>query len=335
MKQKRFATINLYERGFAPVIILLFVVVLGAIGFYSYQKYNSQKVGLISFSPTTSASQLTAGDTSNWKTYTSKEYGFSFNYPQGWIIGSEAPDLRFFINSDEIRFSEGGESNPGNEQLTVLVKKPDTRSIQQAAKYYEDANSFLEDYKVTISKIGNLDALYFSNTKNIFILGSDKGIVFAPGPNNKIILDQILSTFKFLDPLTNCSSDTVGISINNVPIGWTCSENEAKDLVVENNKNLSLVFIKSLGTDYFPTDCPEIITNLQIGDFAGPIKLCKKRTSGQWEILAQVVFDRTKTNGAIPYPGMFYISMNTSRTLTTNDKNDLRSILNSVKLKSQ
>lgn len=42
-------------------------------------------------------------DTSNWKTYSNQEYGFSVKYPEGWVIFKEENDSILFVKSDDIQ----------------------------------------------------------------------------------------------------------------------------------------------------------------------------------------------------------------------------------------
>ena len=75
------------KASFAPILILVVVLMLGVIGFAGYQYYKMYTGGPIAkipselFYPSPTPDQI-----ANWKTYRNEEHGFEFRYPDDWVI---------------------------------------------------------------------------------------------------------------------------------------------------------------------------------------------------------------------------------------------------------
>jgi len=83
------------QKGFAPIIIVLVLALLGSLGYIAYLR------GYLSFhipnktiitptsypieTKTSSGTMPTENPAANWKTYTNDQYHFSFKYPE-WVI---------------------------------------------------------------------------------------------------------------------------------------------------------------------------------------------------------------------------------------------------------
>lgn len=70
------------KNGFALFIILVIIVVLAGVGYFTYKRLHTQS----------STTQSTI-DTSNWKTYTNTKYHYSIEYPGDWTY-REFPDTQ-------------------------------------------------------------------------------------------------------------------------------------------------------------------------------------------------------------------------------------------------
>ena len=116
-------------------------------------------------------------DTSNWKTYTNEEYGFSFRYPEEWGVPSfqKSYDENFdtgkrfilsFSNSDNIflsfftdDFSEGiGEGTPNYFKIPTNFNLEKGALINNLNKKYPEGSSLdvIDLEKVEITNIQTL-----------------------------------------------------------------------------------------------------------------------------------------------------------------------------------
>ena len=73
------------KNGFAPILIILAIAILGVIGYFAYRNYNPKPQTLIVSSPNSST---TSGSNVVWKTYkTNTSYGnISFEYPDTYPV---------------------------------------------------------------------------------------------------------------------------------------------------------------------------------------------------------------------------------------------------------
>lgn len=113
------------QKGFAPIIILLVLVILGVVGYFAYSK------GYININPSKSTptvnpqldltSSPTPDPTANWKTYTDSDNIFSIKYPSDWyyFVSSSNESGRYVIFSSTL----------GNTS-------PQTRTLDEDARVY-------------------------------------------------------------------------------------------------------------------------------------------------------------------------------------------------------
>jgi hypothetical protein len=87
------------QKGFAPVLIILTLAILGVAGFLILKSVSNTKV--------TSPSPTPISTFSNWKTFKNDSLGFSFKYPADWLSDSSrvfpaptCPKVRTFENKD-------------------------------------------------------------------------------------------------------------------------------------------------------------------------------------------------------------------------------------------
>lgn len=108
------------EKGFAPIITLLVLVVLGALGYFAYTKgyisINLPKPSASVIPSTTPNPFPTTDPTANWKTYTSMFQGFSFKIPNQFIVSETKNGIEVFLNQGALDKSK--------------VCKPDPKDIE-------------------------------------------------------------------------------------------------------------------------------------------------------------------------------------------------------------
>lgn len=161
------------KNGFAPLIIILIIAILGVVGYFVYK--NVQQA---------SSSQSTSSQTVNTKQYLTKGAAsiidfpkLIFNYPLDWLVNEDA---NFDTSDDEIKISKGfylveisqvGIGGPGG------CKFKDSPYIPASDDYSVDLT--MVDYKEIDSNLGKLR--YFLNplntdkTKNVYTFCEDYG----------------------------------------------------------------------------------------------------------------------------------------------------------------
>jgi hypothetical protein len=161
-------------------------------------------------------------DISDWKTYRNEEYGLEFKYPKDWAVENfGAYEMTLSRSLVVIGLNKAGYSklpdtdmpNSANFYLYKSITELDSKKISIISlKDYLDKYSTLSDpvYKNVINKkIGSLDGYeadagpnQFGGGKYYFAELSNKQIVsfwlFSERTDQKI-MDQILSTFKFIE----------------------------------------------------------------------------------------------------------------------------------------
>jgi len=160
------------QRGFAPIVVILLIVVLAsmAVGGYYFVKLSKpaevQKVyqtptspAPLTSTPEPTSSVLTqsgSADLTNWKTYTSTRYGFSFQHPPTWYINEE--------NSDgEVNVFLSESADPSKRIISIYASPPGIGCgpVDEDKITYSD----FEFGNQTIKSIRN-----FCGNKNWFIL---------------------------------------------------------------------------------------------------------------------------------------------------------------------
>ncbi len=152
--------------------IVIAVVVIGAIYVFRSLMYSRTDQNMIA----------PKGDiektTSDWKTYTNEKYGFSFQYPES---------LSMSIEDETVRLSSEDLSN-----LRISIKSG------EVSPRYPDGNY---SQGLLSGKFESMGSDIYSQTTYYFPISGDRTLLISiDDGNDKILFDQILSTFKFTSP---------------------------------------------------------------------------------------------------------------------------------------
>lgn len=197
------------QRGFEPILFLIAILVIGALGYGGYYFVNQQK-------PQTAnenLQQIKSDKTEDWKTYSTDFY--SFKYPSDWReindyventqgsfiiepIDKEGIFIEFVPNyTDADQLAQ--QSAEGNKSVGRTVS---SKEIQIAGKkaVYQEAKGELGNKELTIIDI------YIKDVKSLTDFHPTNTLVItmanSTGTNQEQYqkaLNDILSTFKFLD----------------------------------------------------------------------------------------------------------------------------------------
>ncbi len=120
-------------------------------------------------------------ETADWKTYKNKEYGFEVKYPKDWGY-----EQNVFLSGSNLVFCPQKLTEVVSERIICKWKKEATKS------QYEIGMIYLFNY-ASDSKPNNPDYRYLGvNNSGYYYLYSSLN-------SNESIVDQILSTFKFIE----------------------------------------------------------------------------------------------------------------------------------------
>ena len=231
-KKKRMLTVNF-------VFVLVVFLIVGFSQFKSFQTRDN------------SVPTPTPDPMSDWLTYTSLEYNFSFKYPanfgkQGAISApatGTVETLRSFTDPESIKEEPGSYFNGfsvfvvtklGTTFDTYLKKEIQAMNAAKSTIMNNPENVVLENGVALVSQSGNL-AYYYLPTPDKKII-----VVFAylqADPSFKATFDNILSTFRFIntksEKANRCYAETAcdGNSLcmaNPAAVFCTCMGGEGK-----------------------------------------------------------------------------------------------------------
>ncbi len=170
-----------------PTAIAIGIILISAIlaGGFIYWRYSSFQEEL-SNQPEMIIPEKPIDETADWNTYTNEEYRFEIKYPKDWMyeqnVFSLKPDLVFCpLNLTEVHAGE-----------TICKLKEEASKPQ-----YEDGMIYLFSY-TNDPKPNNLAYHYLGQDplkKNYYYL-------YSSVSGNDLIANRILSTFKFINPVT-------------------------------------------------------------------------------------------------------------------------------------
>ena len=197
------------QKGFAPIIILI-LLVLVAFGAYYFGTIKNKTI----LSPTASVQPSTipsSDSTVNWKTYIDSGHNYSFKYPSSYVLGQHLTgdgvtlakpasvgiqDLVIDFNPNYTKADLGTFTNDRRNSLLQVgtANNIDTTTLSgiTVKHYYSCGEKCGDDYFVGI------DPNYILE---IEVLYSSKDVILQYKP----LADQILSTFKFTEATPSAS----------------------------------------------------------------------------------------------------------------------------------
>ncbi|OGH12515.1 MAG: hypothetical protein A2857_06980 [Candidatus Levybacteria bacterium RIFCSPHIGHO2_01_FULL_36_15] len=202
------------------IVMLSLITLIFALGFTYYQnvKLESQNSrlrqdfgGRAKLTPTP-----TINPTANWKTYTNNEFGFTLKYPANWVVGdfSAEPDPKIYFAPTKTNIT----FNPFGNTTKLVVAPHGFGSEPPSGRILSDGTPFAKF--LTIKTIppswrkvgfvyGSVEVKNLSTTcerngeivkSGCDIFGGERLIYHGSVDTSTWrIIDQILSTFKFLN----------------------------------------------------------------------------------------------------------------------------------------
>ncbi|OGM33127.1 hypothetical protein A2803_00275 [Candidatus Woesebacteria bacterium RIFCSPHIGHO2_01_FULL_44_21] len=202
----------MHKRGFAPILVLLIVLILGGIGFVAYSSFNKSPNTQILQSPTPlpSTNRFSVSSKQGWRKYTNLEQGFSIELPQSYIVDDKtfAQSVVIYSNEDMLQRKFGPVEQ---DELKIEITSPKKSFGNQ--KRYKDLKEFVyetdhdsglvvanvswikvDDQEIPKEIDGDRELYYFLNDGFLYIITKKLN-----DSNLNPEFDQVLSTFRFLD----------------------------------------------------------------------------------------------------------------------------------------
>lgn len=223
------------------ILVLLFLSASAATAFLylQNQSLNSQLASLTQLSVEVTPTPLTSPEptaqagapdpTSDWKTYTNTQYRYSIKYPSDWrtqVVAAGAGDKEADTNSASVDLflSTAKDAYPLHRISIEPFELSATQTLDTVVKSFRDWG--LENQKESDVKLDSLDVVkiegvakpdnFYSSAYIFKIPNSFGGLTFLTRDTldrkDKDIFDQILSTFKFIEPATPISTQSASPS---------------------------------------------------------------------------------------------------------------------------
>jgi len=209
------------QNGFAPILILIAIVVVGAIGgaYYLGTKKAPEPQTSTTSSPavqTTPSPSSTPDETADWKTYTNTKIGFVIKYPPnivplaisglglGPVDGNDLDGLEFGMRPT----ADGGlTSDSGVDvSMSMTVFKGSAIDFVQSGVWKKNPNlGCLPNELIKQEKINAIDALFYNAIGSIctgtdqfvFLTGKGYGFTFSNNDNWTDTELKIIRSFQF------------------------------------------------------------------------------------------------------------------------------------------
>ena len=211
-------------RGSALIILILILgILLGITGFFAYKNYfqkfsPSGQESVNQTTQTTEPSPFPAGETADWKTYTSIQNSFSVKYPPDWD-SLEASDGSLngllIASADRIELhrkaGDRGLRMSTSDIMTIYTRDDDYIRAAYGDYMFEDKTIKIEKSGIIVDgrnatkyEISALEerSLFPAGTKLVKVIIKNKEHYLEITLNNVQFLDifnKIISTFKFTD----------------------------------------------------------------------------------------------------------------------------------------
>lgn len=159
--------------------------------------------------------------TTDWKTYTNTEYGYSIKYPKDWKFETNTvPELGFYVTFSKIN-RDGTDRIPSSNISVLIVHNPRELSLEEwlleKTEFMPGSGKEVRKDIYKLSYDGSPSTIYVDGTKaykwlskagNRQVVFERDRTIYSVGTllqnrkfeeETKDIFDLILSTFKFLD----------------------------------------------------------------------------------------------------------------------------------------
>lgn len=300
------------EKGFAPIYLLIGLLIAVAIGgAYYFGKSQSQIINLPANPPTADDSKIF-----NFNTYTNNNLGFSFQYPKTYTLKklgdneiiftktpAEAEAIEECINNKKLP-----ECN--NYSLKISFKNLDNsqnKTLEEFIKTYDKSNNNLGYSVITLGGLSALEKQFegIGLVKNIFVDRSQNILYIQANTitdteENMLVFNQILPTFKFLDENNNEIKDWktyTGKPILNFTVKYPSNWQVFEDYN-DYYKNYQGVSIKEDDSNYFSIFAHENSDNETPEKFAeGMVGGCQKSS-----YKSSIIVDGIKSLMYLPDP---------------------------------
>ena len=203
------------------LVILLSILLLVACvmaGFFAYQTQKlANELRIIPTSTPTASTEPTADPTADWMTYKNTSSNYEIKYPAGWkVVNQSAGSMGVVVANSryiEIGLGEGKSGTVGIEELQLIPPSEETN---------------LNTTKVVGSIALRCNGKFTDDTKTwcwIKVPDQEKYLniqVFKTNDGNmNSIIDQIISTFRFLDEVPESTKTPSETLKYNLPQGWS------------------------------------------------------------------------------------------------------------------
>lgn len=227
------------------LILLVITLLFGAIGGYYLGSVKGRSTTQPQSSPWTQPF-ATPDETADWKTYTNEKLGFSLKYPDyptGTKIVEKETSVKFYANTPNGPYETS--EFPG---ITVEVYSNNTDKIGESWIIEKNMGLVLKDSAYIDLRWEKVDNWYIS-TKTINIANAEyyaygfiNTRVYRINTADRTKLNQILSTFKFLDESSSSTSVSTSTTAKpltySLPVGWKTVQDETGTFEIGYDPNM-------------------------------------------------------------------------------------------------